>query len=93
MVVSISHNGYIKRTPSSVYRAQRRGGKGIKGAEADEEDPVEHLFVTSTHDYLFFKQGQGLLACVQPPQLARAKAGSNRSTWRGRKDRRLPRRP
>jgi DNA gyrase subunit A len=59
MVVSISHNGYIKRTPSSVYRAQRRGGKGIKGAEADEDDPVEHLFVTSTHDYLLFFTSKG----------------------------------
>ena len=54
MVVSISHNGYIKRTPASTYRAQRRGGKGIKGATVDEDDPVEHLFVTSTHDYLLF---------------------------------------
>jgi DNA gyrase subunit A len=40
MVVSISHKGYIKRTPSSVYRAQRRGGKGLKGAETEEEDPI-----------------------------------------------------
>ncbi|MCC6491445.1 MAG: DNA gyrase subunit A [Pirellulales bacterium] len=54
MVVSISHQGYIKRTPASTYRAQRRGGKGIRGAQADEDDPVEHLFVTSTHDYLLF---------------------------------------
>ncbi len=54
MVVSISHNGYIKRTPASTYRAQKRGGKGIKGATVDEDDPVEHLFVTSTHDYLLF---------------------------------------
>ena len=49
MVVSISHNGYIKRTPSSVYRAQRRGGKGLKGAKTEDEDPIEHLFVASTH--------------------------------------------
>jgi DNA gyrase subunit A len=54
MVVSISHKGYIKRTPSSVYRAQRRGGKGLKGAETEEEDPIEHLFVASTHAYLLF---------------------------------------
>jgi DNA gyrase subunit A len=54
MVVSISHKGYIKRTPSSVYRAQRRGGKGLKGAEAEDEDPIEHLFVASTHAYLMF---------------------------------------
>ena len=59
MVVTISHNGYIKRTPASAYRAQRRGGKGIKGAKTEEEDPIEHLFVASTHDYLLFFTNQG----------------------------------
>jgi len=54
MVVSISHKGYIKRTPASVYRAQRRGGKGLKGAKTEEEDPIQHVFVASTHDYLMF---------------------------------------
>ena len=54
MVVSISSAGYIKRTPVSAYRAQRRGGKGLKGARADEEDPIEHVFLASTHDYLLF---------------------------------------
>ena len=59
MVVSISHRGYIKRTPSSTYRAQRRGGKGITGAKTEEEDPIEHLFVASTHDYLLFFTNKG----------------------------------
>jgi DNA gyrase subunit A len=59
MVVSISHRGYIKRTPTSVYRAQRRGGKGLKGASTEEEDPIEHLFVASTHDYLLFFTNKG----------------------------------
>jgi DNA gyrase subunit A len=59
MVVSISHKGYIKRTPASVYRAQRRGGKGMKGAETEEEDPIEHLFVASTHAYLLFFTNRG----------------------------------
>jgi DNA gyrase subunit A len=59
MVVSISHKGYIKRTPVSVYRAQRRGGKGLKGAETEEEDPIEHVFVASTHAYLLFFTNQG----------------------------------
>lgn len=54
MVVSISHRGYIKRTASSTYNIQRRGGKGLKGAKTDDEDPIEHLFVASTHDYLLF---------------------------------------
>ena len=59
MVVSLSHKGYIKRTPSSVYKAQRRGGKGLKGAETEDEDPIEHLFVASTHAYLMFFTNQG----------------------------------
>ncbi|MEM9658988.1 MAG: DNA gyrase C-terminal beta-propeller domain-containing protein, partial [Planctomycetota bacterium] len=59
MVVSISHQGYIKRTPASTYRAQRRGGKGIRGASVEDDDPVEHLFVTSTHDYLLFFTNKG----------------------------------
>lgn len=59
MVVSISHKGYIKRTPASVYRAQRRGGKGLTGAKAEEEDPIAHLFVASTHAYLMFFTNKG----------------------------------
>jgi DNA gyrase subunit A len=59
MVVTLSHRGYIKRTPSSVYRAQRRGGKGLRGATTGEEDPIEHLFVASTHDYLMFFTNRG----------------------------------
>jgi DNA gyrase subunit A len=54
MVVTMSQRGYIKRTALSVYQAQGRGGKGIQGAKTDEEDPIEHLFVASTHDYLLF---------------------------------------
>src|SRR4029078_3260137 len=78
MVVSISHNGYIKRTPTSVYRAQRRGGKGIKGAKAAEDDPVEHLFVTSTHDYLLFFTTKGKVywqKVYNLPQLSRESKG------------------
>jgi len=54
VVVSISQGGYIKRTPTSAYRSQKRGGKGIIGAKVVDEDPIEHLFVTSTHKYLLF---------------------------------------
>ncbi|NQT16648.1 MAG: DNA gyrase subunit A, partial [Planctomycetes bacterium] len=54
MVVSISSTGYIKRTPVTAYRAQRRGGKGLKGASTEEEDPIQHFFVASTHAYLLF---------------------------------------
>jgi len=59
MVVSISTQGYIKRTPASVYKAQRRGGKGIKGAKSESEDPIRHLFVASTHAYLLFFSTKG----------------------------------
>ena len=54
MVVTISHKGYIKRNPISLYRAQRRGGKGLTGAKPKEEDFVSLLFVASSHDYLLF---------------------------------------
>jgi DNA gyrase subunit A len=52
MVVTVSHEGYIKRLPLDTYRAQRRGGKGINAMGVKEEDWVEHLFVANTHDYL-----------------------------------------
>ena len=54
MAVAISHKGYIKRTPVSVYRAQKRGGKGRSGMQARDEDWVKELFVASTHSYVFF---------------------------------------
>jgi DNA gyrase subunit A len=54
MVVTISHTGYIKRSASSLYRAQRRGGKGKSGMKTKEEDFVEHLFVASSKDYMMF---------------------------------------
>ncbi len=54
VVVSISSNGYIKRTPITAYRAQHRGGKGLTGAKTDDEDPIQKLFVCSTHDYMMF---------------------------------------
>ena len=54
VVITISHNGYIKRTPVSGYRRQSRGGKGIIGASTREDDFVEHMFVASTHHHLMF---------------------------------------
>jgi DNA gyrase subunit A len=59
MVVTLSRRGYIKRTPLTTYEAQNRGGKGIKGATSDEEDAIEHLFVSSTHDFLLFFTDRG----------------------------------
>ena len=78
MVVTISHQGYIKRTPASVYRAQRRGGKGLKGARTEEEDPIAHLFAASTHDYLLFFTNKGRVhwqKVYDLPQLSRESRG------------------
>jgi DNA gyrase subunit A len=78
MVVSISHRGYIKRIPSSTYRAQRRGGKGMKGAKTEDEDPIEHLFVASTHAYLLFITTTGKVywqKVYDLPQLSRESRG------------------
>jgi DNA gyrase subunit A len=61
VVVTISHSGYIKRLPVSSYRKQRRGGKGVTGAEIKEEDFVEHLFIASTHDYMLFFTDKGVV--------------------------------
>jgi len=54
MVVTITHSGYIKRNPISLYRSQHRGGKGKVGIHVKEEDFVENLFIASTHDYMLF---------------------------------------
>ena len=59
MVVTLSQRGYVKRTPLTTYEAQNRGGTGIKGAKADEEDAIKHLFVASTHAYLLFFTTRG----------------------------------
>jgi DNA gyrase subunit A len=59
MVISITRSGYIKSLPLSTYRQQRRGGIGISGGEIKEDDYIEHLFVSSTHDYLLFFTNRG----------------------------------
>lgn len=58
-VVALTHFGYIKRVPISTYKTQRRGGKGITGIQTREEDFVEQLFVTSTHDMIMFFTNKG----------------------------------
>jgi DNA gyrase subunit A len=78
MVVTLSHQGYIKRTPASEYRRQRRGGKGLTGAKADEEDPIAHVFAASTHDYLLVFTSKGKVHWIKVydlPQLARDSRG------------------
>ncbi len=83
MVVTISHGGYIKRNPVSLYRSQKRGGRGITGMETKEDDFVEHLFIASTHDYFLFFTNLGRLYWLkvheipQAGRLARGKAMVN----------------
>src|SRR5258708_16595191 len=66
VIITLTHNGLIKRTNVSSYRAQRRGGKGVIGmttreaaTEAEADDFIEHLFTASTHDYLMFFTNTG----------------------------------
>jgi len=59
MVLTITHSGYIKRTPLTTYRTQRRGGRGIQGALSKETDFVEHLFIANTHNYILFFTDRG----------------------------------
>ncbi|MCM8800749.1 MAG: DNA gyrase subunit A [Candidatus Omnitrophica bacterium] len=78
VVVTISHNGYIKRLPVSAYRKQKRGGVGVTGAELKEEDFIEHLFVASTKDYLLIFTDKGKvhwLKVYEIPQAARSAKG------------------
>ena len=78
MVITITYTGYIKRSPLTVYRAQRRGGKGMTGMATKEEDYVEHLFVASTHSYILLFTNLGRvhwLKVHEVPQLGRAARG------------------
>lgn len=59
IVITLTHNGYIKRLPVSTYRAQKRGGRGIQGMGTNEDDFVEHLITTSTHDTVLFFTNKG----------------------------------
>jgi DNA gyrase subunit A len=78
VVVTISHAGYVKRLPIDTYRAQGRGGRGIKGTESKEGDFVEHLFVANTHDYLLFFTNQGRVyerRVYDVPEMSRTSQG------------------
>ncbi|WP_067840367.1 DNA gyrase subunit A [Amphibacillus sediminis] len=59
IVITLTHKGYIKRLPSSTYRTQRRGGRGVQGMDTNEDDFVEHLVSTSTHDTVLFFTNKG----------------------------------
>lgn len=69
VVVTISRTGYIKRTPAGLYASQKRGGKGKKGMRMKEEDFIEHLFVTSTHNYILCFTNKGKLYWLKVYQI------------------------
>ncbi len=73
MVITVSHSGYIKRIEPAVYRAQRRGGRGIAGMGTKEEDWVEHLFLASTHDYLLIFTTAGRMYWLKVYQIPLAR--------------------
>jgi DNA gyrase subunit A len=78
VAVTVSHSGYMKRTPISTYRQQRRGGTGRKGMSTREEDFVEYLFVASTHDYILVFTSKGRvywLKVYEIPELSAAGKG------------------
>ncbi len=69
MVITITHSGYVKRLPVTTYRRQKRGGRGVLGMELKEDDFVEHLFITSTHDYIMFFTSKGKVYRVKAHEL------------------------
>ena len=78
-VVTLTHAGYIKRIAADVYKSQRRGGKGLTAMSTREEDFVEHLFVTSTHNYIMFFTNQGRafrLKAYELPEASRTAKGT-----------------
>ncbi|MEG0873260.1 MAG: DNA gyrase subunit A [Clostridia bacterium] len=78
-IVTLTHFGYIKRIASDVYRSQRRGGKGLTAMNTREEDFVEHLFVTSTHNYIMFFTNTGKafrLKAYELPESGRTAKGT-----------------
>ncbi|MGH3441222.1 MAG: DNA gyrase subunit A [Nitriliruptorales bacterium] len=78
VAITLSRAGYIKRTPVSAYRSQRRGGRGVSGADLKEDDIVRDVLITSTHDWLLFFTNQGRvhrIKAYQVPERGRAARG------------------
>jgi DNA gyrase subunit A len=74
MAITVTHSGYIKRTPASVYRAQRRGGSGRKGTSLKAEDVVDHIFVATTHSYVMIFSDRGKVYKVKVHEIPDAAA-------------------
>lgn len=78
--ITLTHMGYVKRVPATTYRSQKRGGKGIAGLSTREEDFVESIFITSTHNYLLFFTSHGKvhrLKAYEIPEAKRQAKGTN----------------
>ncbi|MCB0518675.1 MAG: DNA gyrase subunit A [Lewinellaceae bacterium] len=78
VVITISHAGYIKRTPATEYRSQGRGGRGARGSKTKQEDFIEHMFIASNHNYLLFFTEQGKcywLRVYEIPEAAKTSSG------------------
>lgn len=73
VVITLTHFGYIKRIPEDTYKIQKRGGKGVTGITTREEDFVEHLFTTSTHDNLLFFTSKGRVYSIKAYEIPEAK--------------------
>ena len=79
-VVTLTNNGYIKRMPVSVYKAQHRGGRGVSGMKQREDDFVSEMFICSTHDHVLFITNKGImykLKCYEVPEGSKASRGTN----------------
>jgi DNA gyrase subunit A len=76
MAITVSHAGYVKRTPVDVYRHQSRGGKGRIGAKTREEDFVEHLFIASTHTYILLFTSKGRVYWLKVYEIPEAAAAT-----------------
>jgi DNA gyrase subunit A len=76
MVVTVSHAGYVKRNPVSLYRSQKRGGRGKTGAQASDDDFIEQIFVASTHAYLLLFTNQGRVFWLKVHALPQAGRGA-----------------
>ncbi|MCR4402493.1 MAG: DNA gyrase subunit A [Firmicutes bacterium] len=72
IVVTLTHQGYVKRLPLTTYRSQRRGGRGVTGMSTKEEDFVEHLFVTTTHEYILFFTDKGKVYSIKAYEVPEA---------------------
>ncbi|MGH3320142.1 MAG: DNA gyrase subunit A [Streptosporangiaceae bacterium] len=80
VVVTITHGGYAKRTKMDAYRSQRRGGKGVRGAELKQDDIVEHFFVTTTHHWILFFTNKGRVyraKAYELPEMSRSARGQH----------------